>query len=610
MSMPSSPQEIRTMIGYYKIFSRNQRGSQPTTIINPRGGTLIDASTWQIIDKIFEKNPEKKPEKETVNPMKFYVYDIFNKAELDLDGKKQLESINLNNFILIKEFKINEAKEAYYEIEKSKDDSRARDQIEGWDDIVEGMKLFLLRKMYGGNELDEGIKAKYLKPKKFQDIHDEIAAEFVKEASSPTLWSPEARRIAAAGILGKIAQKGTVNRSGLSSDEYEDEEDEIKQVFRKKRTGQGVVSAQKSNELDIDPLDSNSKDILKLIFIDKKNPFIRRAQDGSRVALLRFGWRANPSEGIEQEDSIEHYIYKYSKLLDSVSNLLSGSIKTNKKVFDAIEDNLEDEKNNLLSFWGDFYDLALNSFNNSTSDKSTDSYKTILYYFNKSNEATREKVSSLYDNAKKQLLEKENIIVTSVSFDTKETIENVILTKIEDLKIIFNQINDIIKEDPQVKITPRPFTAKGRGPGVSKDETDEEYKERRKNWFQKTSYVAPIMPVKKTAMEKPIVYWARLIRELLVYLSHHTNKDQLTIQKFIAIKLGGVSRLSKDLKFPVHSFFDRIDKNIKDLSKVFIENKDKLSLSEKEKEDIEKNITIFSRAIPSLKAALFKSMQG
>ena len=618
MSMPSSPQEIKTMIGYYKIFSSTQRENQPTTIVNPRGGTLIDGGTWKTINKIFEKNPEKKPDKETVNPMRFYVYDIFNKAERDLEGNKQLESVNLNNFILIKEFKINEAKEAYYEIEKSKDDSGgARDQIEGWDDIVEGMKLFLLRKMYGGNELDSGVKEKYLKPRKFQDIHDEIAAEFVKEASSPTLWSPEARRIAAAGIIGKIAQKET----GFRDVKDDDDDDEIKQVARKRRTGQGAEKTEKSSSrLDISPLNSSSsggKDVLKLIFIDMKNPFIRRAQDGSKVALLRFGWRANPSEAIEQEDSIENHIYKYSKLLESANTLLSGSDKTNKIVFDKIIDNIENEKNNLLSFWDDFYNLALNKFNDSTKDKSTDSYKTILDYFSESDEITRKKVSSLYDSVTQKMLAKEDVIVTSISFDTNESINNIVSTKIEDLKIIFNQINDIIKEDPEVKITSTPFTAKGRGPGVSKDETDDEYKERRRLWFQKIGYIAPIVPVKMNAMEKPIVYWARLVKELFVYLNHHTNKNhiesdidtRLTIQKFIAIKLGGISRLSRDLKYPVHSFFDRIDKNIKELSEIFNKNKDKLSLSIGEKESIIKTIGMFSGSIPNLKGTLFKSLQ-
>jgi hypothetical protein len=550
--------------------------------------------------------------------MRFYVYNINNKSERDLDDK-QLESINLHNFILIKEFKINEAKEAYYEIEKATDDGQrggsVRDQIEGWDDIVEGMKLFLLRKMYGGNELDSGIKEKYLKPKKFQDIHDEIAAEFVKEASSPTLWSPEARRIAAAGIIGKIAQKET----GFRDVKEDDDEDEIKQVARKRRTGQGAEKTEKSSSsLDINPLDSSSsgsRDVLKLIFLDIKNPFIRRTQDGSKTTLLKFGWRANPSETIEQEDSIENHIYKYSKLLESVNDLLSGSVKTNKIVFDKIINNIKNEKNNLLSFWDDFYNLVLNKFNDSTKDKSTDSYKTILDYFNKSNEITRKKVSSLYDGVTQEMLEKEDVIVTSASFNTDESIDNVISTKIEDLKIIFNQINDIIKEDPEVKITPKPFTAKGRGPGVSKDETDDEYKERRRLWFQKTGYVAPIVPVKMNAMEKPIVYWSRLIKELLVYLNHHTNKDfiggdvnsRLTIQKFIALKLGGVSRLSKGLKFPVHSFFDRIDKNIKELVEIFNKNEDKLN--SEEKEFVTKIIGLSSTAIPRLKEALFKSLQ-
>lgn len=617
MSMPSSPQEIKTMIGYYKIFSPNQRGDQPTTIVNPRGGTLIDAGTWKTINKIFEKNPEKKPDKETVRPMKFYVYNIFNKTETDLELKKQSEHIDLRNFKLIKEFKINEAKEAYYEIEKSKEDSGggggARDQIEGWDDIVEGMKLFLLRKMYGGSELDLGIKEKYLKPKKFQDIHDEIVAEFVKEASSPTLWSPEARRIAAAGIIGKIAQKETGFR-----DVKEDDEDEIKQVARKRRTGQGVERTEKSSlRLDVNPLDSSSsggREVLKLIFLDIKNPFIRRTQDGSKATLLKFGWRANPSETIEEEDSIENYIYKYSKLLESANDLLSGSVKTNKIVFDKIINNIKNEKNNLLSFWDDFYNLVLNKFNDSTKDKSTDSYKTILGYFNESNEITRKKVSSLYDGITQKMLEKEDVIVTSMS-DRGESINNVISTKIEDLKIIFNQINDIIKEDPEVKITSTPFTAKGKGKGVNKDETDEEYKERKRLWFQKTGYVSPIVPTKVSVMEKPIVYWARLVKELLVYLNHHTNKDfiegdvnsRLTIQKFIAIKLGGASRLSKGLKFPVHAFFDRIDKNIKDLIEIFNKNKDKLNAEEKE--FVTKIIGLSSTAIPRLKEALFKSLQ-
>lgn len=598
MAMPSSPQEIKTMIGYYKIFSRVQ-ADQPTTIVNPRGGTLIDASTWKAIDKIFERNPEKKPDKETVKPMRYYRYNIINKSERDLESGKQEESVDLSEFKLIKEFEINEAKESYYDIEKVEGDGgEARDQIDGWDDIVEGMKLFLLRKMYGGNELDEGVRDKYLKPENFQNLHDQIAAEFVKEASSPTLWSPEARRVAAAGIIGKIAQKET----GVSTSDFEDDEDIVQQVSRKKRTGQGVAKIAEKSTLDIKPLDDNNKEILKIIFVDEGNPLI----DRSRNKLLRFGLRANPPEPRDSEDSLEGFIYRYSRLLDSVINVTTNKEKVNKSTFEAIKNNLEIEKTNLLEYWGKIYKNISDKLDSSNMSKESEGYKTIKNYFTRSNELTLQKVSSLYDNKIKELIENESNIV---SLPQESNIDNLIYTKIEELKIIYNEINDIIKEDPVVKITETPFTPKGRGRGVNPNETDEEFAERKKLWLAASRYSLPNFPTKRLREEKPIVYWARLVKELLVFFNHYTNITSSNVAKFVATKLGGMSRLSPDLKQGVHRFFNRIDNNIKDLNSVFSLQKDKLGLSKEEESTIDDILKKISGAIPRLKASLSASFR-
>ena len=56
-----------------------------------------------------------------------------------------------------------------------------------------------------------------------------------------------------------------------------------------------------------------------------------------------------------------------------------------------------------------------------------------------------------------------------------------------------------------------------------------------------------------------------------------------------------------------HSFFDRIDKNIKELVEIFNRNEDKLNANEQEL--ITKIIGLSSTAIPRLKEALFKSLQ-
>jgi hypothetical protein len=603
-TVPRAAASREAKIGYAKIFPIGSVviGLPPGTQHNARGGSRIDAIL--IDDKIWSyfriKNPDGSlggidpkilPAKWL--PMQFTKYRISN----NLEGfQTQNESINTSKFMIIKEEsedadsevrdgalpkkkteKYNRVGNIWFEINPVRGKHEDSSNVEGWNDIIEGMKQALFGVSHGGHDAEPIVKHYYLKPENFQNLHDEIVYYFYSNSTNRSLHSRSGRRQAASAFVGRILQRRSEIIKGS--------------VSRKLRTGENIRGdvETKPNDIgsdlnleDIKPLSKESDKELTLgIFVDFENTLKTKLGKnlisiGGKGYSFRGGPQLPKNEEEESGPNFEEYLSVRSKLLVYIDSNLDKINSTNYK---KIIEMLGVEKNNLISRWSDIFNTLKNSFKGELP-------KEVDYYFKGSNKETIDNLNSIYD--KKIELVKSR---AKVSTDIKPVVSSVPGDNIENIKIrmgianlqeIIRDINKILEE----------FSLK----------INHEKKERGKTRLVTRS----TLPIEEYDNDlPPIANWFRMLINLLQSLNtttmtHDTN---LSLFQFIGTHKGGLSVDKTNLKYQVHKFLNSIDKNISDFMDVKFDidelktnNKLKYSLINQIKDQMKRIVP----ALPSL----------
>lgn len=533
-------------------------------------GTLVDEKIWNFFKTDGKLDKSKYPE--NARPMKMIGYKISNNLEgFDLSpnpfrkggilgrniGENYFtnwqENIDLNKFLIIKENesedetsgpkktteKYNRVGNIWWTIERSE-----APNIYGYNDIIEGMKHSLLFGSFGGYDAESLAKNYYLQYENFQKVHDEIVKQFWENAEDVQLHYSKTRRERAASIMSKILQKKIPELEGS--------------VSRKLRTGFEVKGDIKSKEFkptdielkDIKPLNiEENKDLLKDIFLDFEHPLKIKDETGvPRVWLTMggkpFSFRGQaklPKKAESEEPSFSEYLVVRSKILTFTMGSLS---KVNSSNYTDIKNILVTERDNLIKYWGEIFNKIKDFYKSKLK-----TFSEVELYFEGSNANTIQTIKRIYAQEIKT-------IEDSIKSSTKEPIKGNNVERVYDdnspngikeLEDIIDDINRLIQEIPNFKISKKP-----------NESTPD---------FHVT--INPL--VYKEDRDLPgLVNWFNMIVSILKSFRHVVTHEPggPSLLTFIATQKGGLSSRLSDLRYPVHDFLNRIDKNIKDFVKI------------------------------------------
>lgn len=542
-------------------------------------GPLVDEKVWNF----FKVNPKEFPS--NARPMKFLGYKISNSLEGTVDSSNVdnsrrdigesfwQEKIDLGKFLLIKEEeeekRPKKTTEKYnkvigniwWEIEKSD-----APNIEGYDDIVMGIKNFLFFGKHGGIDVQPVVKNYYLQIENFQNLHDQIVKEFWENAEDIKLHYSKTRREYASKIVNRLTQKENPEIEGS--------------VARKMRTGVDFLGTSPKikpiidsdiNLDDIKPLNvEENKETLQDIFIDYEHPFKIKDESGIPKTWLimkkpggpsnPFSFRGQPVLAGKEIDGPNFYEYLIvrSKILSFTRGNVSRIDRYN---FSKVKELLNQEYNNLLNYWNKIFNLLQSSkINESTPE-------AVKQYFKGSYDNTVESLKNIY---KQEITAAENQVKASLKTKTKEPIGkeavmNDVSGGILDIQDIIRDIKELTESIPNFSIKAHPPSRPGDHPSRAS--------------------IIPILKLHGANIEQSgriqidrdtpeIITWFKTIISLLKSFHHVVTNEpnNPSFLTFIATQKGGLSSRTGDLRYPVHVILNRIDDNIKKFLKVLSDN--------------------------------------